>query len=274
MSAHDTQREQEHDRFAELAVGHALNALEPAEEQQFLRHLRGCATCERDLLEHRETLGQLAYDALDEAPPASVLEGIRAGVAASGRGTGGAGLTGEGLAVNSAPTSIMSAPSRRKHTVPRSTALVGLAASAVLVLALTFLNVGLSTSRDETNQDNRRLTQAVAQLLVSGARTIDLTGGEGTRAVAVLNGSDLSLVVSGVPVNDQASSVYVLWEQSKFGDVRAVGAFDVGDSSLVVINGLRLKGASSLKALMVTREKGRKAPALTTQQPILVGTTA
>ena len=58
-----------HDRFDELAVGHALSALEPEDEVVFLAHLPGCASCERALADHRETLGHLAYAAADEEPP-------------------------------------------------------------------------------------------------------------------------------------------------------------------------------------------------------------
>ena len=36
-----------HQRFDELAVGHALGALEPGDEQDFLRHAASCARCDR-----------------------------------------------------------------------------------------------------------------------------------------------------------------------------------------------------------------------------------
>ena len=48
--------ERSHERFEELAVGHALAALEPEDEQTFLLHLRGCAACERAVAANSETL--------------------------------------------------------------------------------------------------------------------------------------------------------------------------------------------------------------------------
>ncbi len=72
-------------RFEELAAGHALHALEPEDEQLFRTHLSGCARCERALDEHAAALAQLAYAPDAAEPPPSLLEGIRAGVLASGR---------------------------------------------------------------------------------------------------------------------------------------------------------------------------------------------
>src|SRR3954454_11551139 len=75
----------EHARFEELAAGHALNALEPGDEEAFLAHLTGCAVCERALAEHVETAAHLAY-AADPVPLADALLGRNRGeVKASGR---------------------------------------------------------------------------------------------------------------------------------------------------------------------------------------------
>jgi hypothetical protein len=63
----------------------------------------------------------------------------------------------------------------------------------------------------------------------------------------------------------------VLWEQSRFGDVRAVGAFDVRSSELAVVNDLKLSDAAAVKTLMVTREQGRQAPPVSTQAPVVAG---
>ena len=64
-------RQNPHERFAELAAGYALSALEPEDEQLFLAHLPGCASCGRDLTEHRGTLAHLAYAPEVVGPPAS-----------------------------------------------------------------------------------------------------------------------------------------------------------------------------------------------------------
>jgi len=54
-----TVRDDTHALYDQLAVGHALSALEPEDEQAFLAHLPGCAACERALAEHTETLAHL-----------------------------------------------------------------------------------------------------------------------------------------------------------------------------------------------------------------------
>lgn len=252
--------ETSHTPYDELAVGHALSALEPEDEQRFLAHLLGCAACERALAEHTETLGHFAYDVTSEVPPSSILEGIRAGVTASGR-----------AGAFPAPLSLDVARTRRQRTVRLMTAAVGAAAALVLVVSLAVANRGLTADEHETQAANARLTAAVSQLLVPGARKIDLTG-DGGRGAVIVNGQNVSLVMSGVESNDPHNSVYVLWQQTTFGDVRAVGTFDVSSDDVAVVNGLRLDSSvATVKTFMVTRESGRVAPPRTTQPIVVAG---
>jgi anti-sigma-K factor RskA len=48
-----------HETYDELAAGHALNALEPAEELAFTEHLAGCARCQESLAEHSLVAAEL-----------------------------------------------------------------------------------------------------------------------------------------------------------------------------------------------------------------------
>lgn len=254
----------DHKLFEQLAVGHALSALEPEEEQDFLAHLPGCARCERALAEHSETLAHLAYGTAAAEPPASLLEGIRAGVAQSGR-------AGSFPAPEQAPLSLDAARVRRAtRTVRLTTALVGVAAAVVMVAALLFVNQGLQSREHNAQVNAANVTQAVSALLVPGARSVPLHGSRGT-AVAVVNGDSVSLVMAGLPVNNAKDSIYVLWEKSRFGGVRAVGTFDVRTADLAVINGLHLGSGSTLQSFIVTREQGRTAPTLTTQPAVVSG---
>ena len=250
MSAQDTS----HASYDALAAGFALSALEPEDEQVFLTHLPQCAACQRALVEHTETLGHLAYDAVSEAPPASVLDGIRAGVASSGRS-----------GTFPAPLPLEVARARRNaRSVTLMTGLLGAAAVVVLVIVLALVNRGPSSQQ-------QRLTTAISSLLVPGAREVKLTG-DGGRGAVIVNGQRVSLVVAGVEVNDRRNSTYVLWEQTTFGDVLAVGTFDVTSKDLAVVNDLRLdSSADTVKTFIVTRESGRRAPARTTQPPVVSG---
>ena len=255
-----TARENAHERYEELAVGHALSALEPEDEQAFLSHLPGCAACARALAEHRETLSHLAYAPTVAQLPPGLLEGIRAGVAESGRGS-----------AFPQPASLAAARVRRgARTVRLTTVLVGVAASVVMLAALVFVNHGLKSQERTATVNAANVTRAVSALLVPGARSVSLHGSAGT-AVAVVNGENVSLVMAGLPVNNAKDSIYVLWEKSRFGDVRAIGKFDVSSTTVAVRNGFHLDRASTLKSFIVTREQGRVAPALTTQPAVVEG---
>lgn len=247
-----------HSKYEQLAAGYALSALEPEEELVFRGHLAECERCSAALLEHSTTLGHLAYAASSEEPPASVLDGIRAGVRAS---------RSEGLRPIEAPTSLAEARAKRAgRTVRLSSALVGVAASLVLVLGIVFVG-GLGSGSPKSSND--AFQRIVVSLAKPGARVIDLDGTG--QAKAILNGGKISLVVQGLPVNDRAHSTYVLWGKSRYGGVRAVGAFDVPTTKPVAINDLGTVTPGTLELLMVTKEQGRKAPSVTTQQPIMSG---
>ena len=252
MSTYDTG----HASYEELAVGYALSALEPDDEQQFVDHLRGCAVCARALAEHTETLAHLAYAADAETPPPSLLEGIRAGVAASGR-----------AGAFPAPLTLDAAREKRSRSTRLMTATLAAAAALVLVVSLGFVR-GLMSDRDNQQGVNQRLAKAVSALTAPGARLIELKG-DGGHGTLILNGRQASLVMAGMPRNDTKDSIYVLWEQTTFGDVSAVGAFDVKADDIAVVNLQLRQSPDTVRAFMVTQEKGRVAPPRTTQ-PVLV----
>lgn len=258
-------REQAHELFEQLAVGHALSALEPEDEQAFTDHLYGCAACARALAEHTETLSHLAYGAAAAEPPPALLARILAGVEESGR----AGS----FPAPAAPVSLDAARERRRHrTVRATTALVGAAAAIVMVAALVFVNRGLQSDKNQLEAADRKLSSAVQSLLQDGSRRVDLNGAGGSHAVAVVNKGNVSLVMQGLAANDTANSTYVLWERSQFGVVRSVGTFDVRSSDLVVVKGLQLSGEiDSLKSFIVTHEQGRKAPRIASGPTVVAG---
>ncbi|MCU1602301.1 MAG: putative transrane anti-sigma factor [Frankiales bacterium] len=246
-----------HDKYDELAVGHALNALEPAEESEFLAHLPGCAACARVIGEHQETLGHLSYAVESVEPPAALLEGIRSGVAESGR-------------AGAFPAPVSLAERRRSRTVKLTTALVGVAASVVLVAALLLANLSLSSRNSDLRQQDAAFQRTVNGLLIPGAQRVELKG-DGT-AVAVVHNGSVDLVLSGVKKTD-AHSVYVLWQQDTSGAVRAAGTFDVASDGLTVVNkGLHV--GNGITTLMVSREQGKVAPSKPLGGVVFSGSTA
>lgn len=244
---------QDHARFEELAVGHALSALEPEEEQVFLQHLAGCAACERDVQGHQETLSLLALSADPVDPPQSVLEGIRAGIAADAPTAAPDGPSGV--------RSLDEARARRSARPSRAVQWVGAAAAAALVLSLGVWNVSLRSDREASQQYGDRLAAAVRDLARPGTTSVPLEGQDGdVVAVAVLQDSEVSLVVDGLQPNSSGTT-YVLWAQDSTGGVRPVGAFDVEQSQVDVVEDLPVEGGvESVTAYLVSNEQGDEAP--------------
>lgn len=59
----------EHDKFEELAVAWAIDALEPADQAIFEAHRDGCAVCERTVQLSLDVAAELAYGVPDVDPP-------------------------------------------------------------------------------------------------------------------------------------------------------------------------------------------------------------
>lgn len=268
-----------HERYEELAAGHALSALEPEDEVAFLSHLGGCAQCERELAVHSATLAHLAYAPDATEPPASLLASIRAGVLASGRGATFRDVTGpdrsntDGDKTTSVPAGTASlAGARRRRDAARlrrTGTWTGIAAAAALVLGLGVWNTSLQQDRDQQDAWGDRMAAAVRELREADTDTVPLEGSDGAVvAVALVHGSELSLVVDGLPVNDDGTT-YILWGQSRFGDVRPVGAFDVARGGLDVQRDMQVQaGVADVTRFLVTREPGEQAPPIPTQ-PVL-----
>lgn len=264
---------QPHERYEELAVGHALAALEPGEEQEFLQHLAACAPCERALAEHLDTLSHVAYAAGPVTLPDSLLDGIRDGVRASGRPSSQPASS--PAASPDAPVQLADVRRRRASRTALTGApgrWVGVAAAAALVLSLGVWNVSLQRQQGVTDQRTAALTSAVELLETPSTQRVALADDSG-RAVAFAVLHDrrtVSLVVSGLPANDTEDSVYVLWQTGDAG-TRAVGTFDVKTGEVVVVRGMELVPGMPYSAFAVTHESGRKAPKAPGALPVANG---
>jgi hypothetical protein len=253
-----------HERFEELAAGHALDALEPGDEQAFLAHLPSCAACERAVAEHRETAAHLAY-AADAVPlPDALLAGIRTGVQASGRAA---------TPTQGAPAPVDLAVARTRRTAALSRSWLAVAAAAALVLSLGSWNAFLQHGKSVSDQRAAQLAAAVRMLETTSGQRVALADDSGRAvATAVMHDADtVSLVIDGLAPNDTASSTYVLWQTGDTG-TRAVGTFDVR-GEIEVVRDLRLvTSLKGWKALAVTHEPGRTAPKAPGSIPVANGT--
>ncbi len=253
----------EHRTYEELAVGHAVSALEPDEEQIFLDHLRSCARCAADLVEHRTTLGLLAHASEPVEPPPSVLEGIRAGIRADAERAGqGSHRVEAAPAPEPAPVSSLDeARTRRVRRAPAAVRWAGVAAAAALVVSLGGWNLALRADQDAAEQRERRLAVAVGELTRPGATNVKLAGDDGeVVVVAVVSDDDVSLVLDGLTPTS-GESRYVLWTQDRQGALRPVSSFDVTSSEVDVVRDLDVEGGTAaVAAYAVSRERGATPP--------------
>jgi hypothetical protein len=247
-------RPESHVHYEELAAGMALHALEPEDEQVFLAHLSGCSLCERSLVELEAALSELAYAADPVEPPPSLLEGIRAGVRASGRPVVFPGEPADVAvpAAPPAPASLVDARRRREQRTPRAATWLSAAAAAALVVSLGVWGNGLREQRDEQARLSGQLASTLERLEDPATQTVRLQSDAGdVVAVALVSDREVELVLDGLPVNGDETS-YVLWGQAPDGSVRAVGAFDVTSADLQVRGGIEVDDGT--QRLLVTRE--------------------
>lgn len=257
-----TRHDPAHELYEELAVGHALHALEPEDEQLFLAHATACARCERALDGHRETAAHLAYGAGRAELPEGLFDRIRdAVVAESGE---------QAFAPAPAVAPVVPLSAARRRRMPRTASLVAAAAAAVLVTGLAGSNLALRQDRVEQTASSDRLAEAVRTIEAGGRSVPLLDDRRQVAAVAVLQGDSVSLVVEGLERNADETT-YVLWEKTRFGGLRALGTFDVRDD-VEVVRDLPLRaGQDDVAALAITREKGRTAPARPLVAPVASG---
>ena len=262
-------RQDEHVVFEELAAGHALSALEPEDEQQFLQHLTVCSRCADEVAEHREIVALLAYASDAGEPPPALLDGIRArlGSASSSRP-----VDRTGPASAEGPASLAAARERRGLRSAGAARWLGAAAAAALVLSLGAWNLSLQADRSELRDRNQRLAVAVQELGRPDTRDVPLQSENGdVVAVAVVQDRQVSLVLDGLEPNSSGTS-YVLWAQGEGGELRPVDAFDVSTPGTDVVRDLTVAGGTAdVSAFHVSLEPGDAAPAAPSSAPVASG---
>lgn len=196
-----------HRRWEELAAGHALSALEPAEEAEFLAHLTTCESCPELLADHALVAARLGtlVEGEDEAPS---WERIRAGIFPSVPRVPDADAHG---GVTAAPTvaSLDEARARRRNPL-----LLRVAAAAVLVTGAGA--IWLASSGSSPDPQQAALTACSSQ---PGCHVLSLQG----KAKLIVSGNTVRLLSSSLrpPASGRQ---YVLWQQPRGGDMILVGS--------------------------------------------------
>lgn len=268
-----------HERYAELVVGLALDALEPADEQTLTEHLPGCPECRRLLDDMHQVASAMAYGVPDADPPPTLLDGIRAGMAAAPRPSRTRAVDPAGDlpalpaagAPRPAPRPVPPEPGtdRPDGGAPVTPLPVRWAGRRAVLLAaavlLVFAALGgyaqhLRAGRDAANTALAREQQVLAHLQHPGAYTVTLTSGGAPTGAAVVDGQQVWLITHDLGRNDTASSIYVLWAVNRTGQMVPVGGFDVRDVGVTVMHAELPAGIVRPEQFGVTHEAGRTVP--------------
>jgi hypothetical protein len=252
-----------HAQWEELAAGHALNALEPEDEQAFLGHLRGCDRCRADLAALEGVTAQLAYAAEPAEPPADLGRRILDAAAAE-RPTVFAPADGR-RALRSAGPKRARRPGRVWQPTFRLASLAT-AAAVVAVTALGAWNVLLRADSRTQSEALSRRTAALRCLAAPESAKFPLRSVNEPRGSACVSGDRAYLVVDRMAPNDRDSQIYVLWWMDRAHGLHAVEGFDVPGSGTGVYELPIGVAQSELRAMAISLENGRRVPSQPTRR--------
>ena len=241
-------RRGEHETFDELAVGWALHALEPEDEELFAAHLPTCPRCRQTVTETTDVMGALVDDLPPVDPPERLRDRLRTAVEETeqlprpAREDERAPLVPPTTADGPVPVYRFEISAAGAHRAavpagvadPRSpwrrvlpNALVAAAVAAILALG-TWIVV-LDSAREEAQAAAAEQAEVLESVLQPGRATIApvYRDGDGEQvATVVAREAQLEVVTRGLRVNDDSDSVYVVWGMVDDSPV-ALGTFDV-----------------------------------------------
>jgi anti-sigma-K factor RskA len=252
-----------HVRYAELAAGYALNALDHDEEQAFLEHAQRCPSCRPVLAGFFEVAAALA----DLAPPAPASPSLGARILAAAsqepansarQEPAGSASHPSGIATEQPAGSARPAPGEVRGGPGRSRWLRLAAAAAAVVIAAGGVTWGILAGSVGAHQPPAAACstqQKCYQVVLTAA-----SGRPDAATVVVRNGS-VTLIPARLPPDDVARQIYVLWQITGAHVPVAVGSFDVrpGHHAAIRIGSLAIPFASTA-AFAVSLEHGRTIP--------------
>jgi hypothetical protein len=250
----------DHARFEELAAGHALHALDPADERWFLSHARQCPQCQQALAGYAEVTAELAQIASAAEPgPQLGLRILAAALAGEPRDDRpdvlGAGPGADRPGTEPAPGTRV-VPLRRR---PRPRWLKPAAAAAAVAVIAAGTWAGLTASTGS------RPTQPLAACgHPSTCPEVLLTGTAAHRAAGrvIIAAGTAWLQPGGLQPDDTTRQIYVLWQVTPGHAPLPVGSFDIRTGADQPIRiGTLAAPYHSTKAFAVSIEPGRAVPA-------------
>lgn len=239
----------DHDVWAELAAGHALSALDDADEAVYLEHATTCSICrdlERDL---SEVMAELAQVVPPLTPPASLKASIMRSVNEDESRTAPvipmAGRRSRRSAITDADAP--AAAARRVAGLPLWVASVAASVIAVALVAVF------------TVPGHSKAQSIAARCAAVNCPVINLTdAGQSVAAVMVLDDAAY-LDPHGLPATP-AGDEYVLWSLPRNGPATAVAAVRTDPQSGPVKVGAFTAPIANVTGFAVSKERGTSLP--------------
>jgi anti-sigma factor RsiW len=170
----------------DLTPAYALDALDPAEREEYEAHLATCERCREELEGFWQVSGSLARAAGGPPPPASLRERILEQARSERSGN--------------------VVPLRRRFTVPALSSVAAVA--AVVALGLGLWASSLSRQLDDVRGQRAGEAEAVAILADPRRQEVELTGAEGRLVVSATGRA--AMVLSGVDRAPEGKT-YEIW---------------------------------------------------------------
>lgn len=246
----------DHARFDELAAGYALDALEPDDERRFLSHARQCPLCQQALADYADVAAALAETASPAEPSPQLGPRIlAAAVAGDPRDDHPDTLTaGQGAAQPAPDAQVV--PLRRR---PRPRWLKAAAAAAAVAVIAGGTWAGLAASSGSSNPQPLAACghpRACPEVLLTE------TTAHRTAARVIVAAGSAWLVPAGLPADDTARQIYVLWQVTAAHAPLPVGSFDIRPGAHQPIRiGPLAAPYHGTKVFAVSLEHGRAIPA-------------
>ena len=143
----------------ELTAGYALDALDPAEREEYERHLAGCTQCQEELASFWEVTGALALAADGPAPPPGLRERILE-------------------AARAEPQTVVSLDEVRGRRRPQALAAVA-AIAAVVAIGLGIYAISLNNQLDDAHSALSKQEDVAAVLADPSATSVSMKAGSG-----------------------------------------------------------------------------------------------
>jgi anti-sigma-K factor RskA len=272
-------------RHAELAVGWALHALEPAEEDLVAEHLPQCDVC-REAVRQTEELAWELSSAVDSVTPRAELRTeLMASLAttlqlpksertlswpAPESGPAGTPLTvgwhpDSGASAGDSSGAEWAAEQRRAARRRRKLGWMAVVVVAVLgVGGLVFRQAEIASQQQQVREVRpAQVNRILAQIAEPGAHYAVLNSPTGEPVAGVkASASNRQVLPYALPPNNTEHSMYVLWGISN-ADAVPLGGFDVTATD----HGLRQVGSlprddDRFAAYVISIEQGRTVPQL------------